>query len=108
MKAIKEREKKASIGPWEYENFLPYHQRVTAPYPKGMARNGERPYIIFVAGCTVYPDNMKFIAHAREDIPNLIAKVEQLEAILKDVRRSAPANAIRVNAIVTKYFAEEA
>lgn len=72
LKQIKARCEAASEGPWEIckEDGVDI-----------IGNNGE---IILelsgkMLGCTVRPYNFKFIAHARTDIPALIAEVERLK-----------------------------
>ncbi|KYG89020.1 hypothetical protein A0U40_13415 [[Bacillus] sp. KCTC 13219] len=81
IEAIKERVAKATPGPWiiEPEKCGPEGQgvfetdsfgcicEVGDPYPRGNNRPQE---------------NMEFIAHAREDVPALIAEVERLKTEL--------------------------
>ncbi len=66
---IKERTEKATLGPWNSRKdgtvFLEHTQDIANV-------------------CTVNGD-AEFIAHAREDVPRLVAEVERLRAELADI-----------------------
>jgi len=64
---IKEREEKATAGPWR-----------RSPLIDGA--------LYTVARCRVCESDMDFISHARNDIPALVAEVERLRAELKEER----------------------
>lgn len=91
LKSIKEREEKATPGPWTLEEGI-IEKRITAPYPQGMIPHETLPYVVFVPGCAMYSEDMDFIVHAREDIPGLIADVERLRMKLADCREMALAS----------------
>lgn len=82
LKAIKERTSKATPGPWRYDGM---HYEITAPFSEdgywvivseGQTRPDELPADQFGHE---YDPTFDFIAHAREDIPTLISKIECLE-----------------------------
>lgn len=67
LAAIRERAEKATEGPWEC---------VKSPFIKTPKRS-------FVINGTAYDDTI-FIAHAREDIPKLLAEIEYLRGRLSE------------------------
>ena len=84
IKAIKERCDKATPGPWEWND----DDILCAPAPYYLAM---KPFYDDDTGeitiCS-FQDDRDFIAHAREDIPALIAEIESLrEQITKYQRR---------------------
>lgn len=93
---IKKRESKATPGPWETEG----HSGAVAVSP--VPRHPEatkRRVACMVADCpewpwnewqgeTFYPGasyNASFIAHARTDVPDLVAEVERLRLALQNI-----------------------
>ena len=72
---IKERAKKATAGPWQYEQYeLGPLENTARLYYSG----SEKPFADFRGGLNQDQD-AEFIAHARTDIPALLAHVEELE-----------------------------
>lgn len=77
LKSIKERAEKASEGPWEIctEDDVPII-------------GSESTIIVELSpnhfGCSVKPHNAIFIAHARTDVPDLVAEVGRLEKFIAD------------------------
>ena len=69
--AIRERAAKAFSGPWTYEDFPGNVYTVSTDY------HGDYPLV--AADCRD-DETGQFIAHAREDIPALLADVERLRA----------------------------
>ncbi|MFJ7841611.1 hypothetical protein ACIQXG_19445 [Lysinibacillus sphaericus] len=67
LNAIKERVAKTSVGPWIVveEEFI---QNVSS-----------------VIGAIHFSKDAHFIAHARKDMPALIAEVERLQALIKEL-----------------------
>lgn len=71
LKAIRERADKATPGPWvggdgEYDD-------VCAAIPNS---NDNAVYLIIEC---MYKNDVSFVAHARQDIPALVAEVERLQ-----------------------------
>lgn len=83
LDAIRERAEEATLGPWELERREPYMDGRSA---YAMRRAG-RPGVMLT--CAAFPADAEFIAHAREDVPVLLAEVERLrqEMIRRDDAR---------------------
>jgi len=73
LNAIKERVAKATPGPWEYDEE-----------ERGIWNKGGFNYLGTV---TLSHNSAEFIAHAREDVPALVAEVEYLRGMLRDTRK---------------------
>lgn len=79
---IKARCEAATPGPWDYDEM---HQEITTPYSSDQywlivseaRQTPDQDYPVDQFGHT-YDANFAFIAHAREDIPALLAEVERL------------------------------
>jgi hypothetical protein len=75
LKEIRERAEKAAAGPWLHVHQL--HIDQGAPHPDGtrlLSGGGwEDDYHLFTA------NDREFIAHARQDIPDLLAEIERLK-----------------------------
>lgn len=69
LAVIKERADKATVGPWFYEG-----ERVSSENGRGVFSILNEQYI--------YGNDydLRFIEHAREDIPKLVAEVERLQS----------------------------
>jgi hypothetical protein len=84
LDAIEAREKAATAGPWSaLTGMLAYSPRL-------IASAGDECYIVQndVAGPGLINDtqpDLAFIAHAREDVPALVAEVRRLRAIVDDI-----------------------
>lgn len=85
LQAIKDRVKKATLGPWDFE--------------RGIKERGDRrPAVIeyfdydygewFIHGDISNLNDAEFIAHAREDIPQLVAEVERCHVEIADREQS--------------------
>ena len=78
LREIKERCERATPGPWEVEGRGGAHM------------NGARDYYIVVRGGDIRNaslwtlEDAEFAAHAREDVPALVAEVERLWRILSE------------------------
>lgn len=81
LQAIKDRAEKATLGPWDFE--------------RGIKERGDRrPAVIeyfdydygewFIHGDISNLNDAEFIAHAREDIPKLVAEVERLKSAIAE------------------------
>lgn len=94
IKAIKRRYEAATEGPWEWQKFGKEHLLtgqwgmrpiILAHYPKGEGetcltnRDAEKDLLIPLS--PEHPDS-QFIAHSRQDIPDLIEEVEKLRTEL--------------------------
>lgn len=86
LEEIKQRESKATKGEWKIYNedfgkaigTVEHHPQLQAPTPivtLGLGKGGHKIHI--------NENNADFIAHARQDIPDLIAEVENLKERLK-------------------------
>lgn len=75
LSAIKERAEKAADGPW----------RIGRQSPNGANNVGTMGGLMTAQ--TANTDNAEFIAHAREDIPKLVAEVERLREAIKTAER---------------------
>ncbi|QVY62939.1 hypothetical protein [Cytobacillus gottheilii] len=96
---IKARANAATAGPWTQMNGVNIFTDLGATNKNGVTADRNDGWCIadtsegltFVDGELVEMesneqwDNAKFIAHARQDIPNLIAEVERLRLALEDV-----------------------
>lgn len=78
IEAIRERAEKATEGPWYYA--LNINEQTGEPdvLPHVISDTQE------VISENMYDENAEFIAHAREDIPKLLAEVERLETAIQD------------------------
>jgi PAS domain S-box-containing protein len=74
---IKDRERRATPGPW----------RVKKETSAGV--EGHQPSSVIVEGPSdvLEESDAEFIAHAREDVPNLVAEVEILTHVLRQLQR---------------------
>lgn len=79
--AIRERAKAATKGPWEQH---PVSQRIVLR--PGSAIEGRSPFEI---GELERIADAEFIAHARTDIPALLAELERAEQVLRGLQRLA-------------------
>lgn len=99
LDAIKDRMAKASSGPWRWQRDYELNGKQWALHnpeqPDGGVGDGRKRVIDFylVLATDLKTDmdgvpldrtpNFQFIAHAREDIPALVAEVERLRALLE-------------------------
>jgi len=72
LNAIKERAEKATAGPW----------RIGMQSPNGLNNVGTIGGLLTAQ--TADEADAEFIAHAREDIPRLVAEIERLNEIIKN------------------------
>jgi hypothetical protein len=79
LQAIRERAEKATPGPWYLVNSNQIHDRETKFNDYGV-RIGETPNLIAVEKHPNGSFNTQFIAHARQDIPALLAYIAELGA----------------------------
>lgn len=80
IEQIKARVDRATPGPWSH------FQTMSGQYYIGEANDDDAPIASMHQGFDEQDRNAAFIAHARTDIPNLIAEVERLQAELEDLR----------------------
>lgn len=73
LNAIKEREAKATPGPWEAKGLQ------SLSYARVEKRETKYESKIIVEALN--NDNIEFIAHAREDVPALVAEVKRLNTV---------------------------
>jgi hypothetical protein len=89
LAAIKERAEKATPGPWvrgempEWEPWMLVSGTATESWEDAGETTTSPTRVCDLAD--VEDDNAAFIAHAREDVPALVARVEELERALRDV-----------------------
>lgn len=76
LAANRERADKATPGPWIID-------RVNGVI---WSADGRR---VFEIGGYEEPDDHEFFAHAREDIPRLLAEIERLQSVIRGVRSIA-------------------
>lgn len=103
LNAIKERAEKATPGPWELDTD-----------DNGIWNEGGRNYL---GSVNLSITDAEFIAHAREDIPQLVAEVERLQKRLSecesllseahDVLDDVHCYETEVYVAITKYLYEE-
>jgi len=86
LDAIQARADAATDGPWTLH-------RTSTLYINGHTgyylRRDDQPGQIFPLTCL--PGDAEFIAHARQDVPDLVAEIRRLRAELADVRKVRPA-----------------
>ena len=75
---IKMRCARATAGPWK--SYVEAREKISGP--DFIVTAGEDLYL---TGATI--DDQDFIAHARQDIPRLIAEIERLRAELEEINR---------------------
>jgi len=80
LNAIKERAAKATPGPWEAKGLH------SLSYARVEKRETKYESKIIVEALN--DDNIVFIAHAREDVPALVAEVERLQQETEYLKRS--------------------
>ena len=80
LEAIKRRCNAATVGPWGIVEL-------DGKWVVGIMRGGLKDRVwIEDSSCIERREDADFIAHAREDVPALLAEVERLRAILKAVK----------------------
>ncbi|UPW82349.1 hypothetical protein [Lysinibacillus sp. Ag94] len=82
LNAIKERVAKATPGQWKVAYDTDDRDHVVDIWFDGKD-NGHAE--IHDNGFGNAPDNAKFISHAREDVPTLVAEVERLRALISEL-----------------------
>lgn len=80
LEAIKKRAKNATAGTWRVEKY--YHEPPYEKYIKSAAIVSNGYTITRNNWSNPLEDDLEFIAHARKDIPYLIAEIEKLQALL--------------------------
>ncbi|NDO78254.1 hypothetical protein GKZ75_08460 [Kocuria indica] len=76
LDAIRERADSATEGRWAWQEDAVL-----------LAWDGEEASWVLDHGAA-FPEDAEFIAHAREDVPALLAEVERLRALIKDQARA--------------------
>jgi hypothetical protein len=110
LQAIRDREKAASSGPWRHQEDDVYTYSCAVRGPDDVN-----------VGHVSITEDATFIAHSRQDIPDLLAYIDWLESVLRDAQNDAaslslcadhPSNKeLReecVNALTRKYILERA
>jgi len=87
INAIKDRVKKATLGPWKVVKSEETGVQIGTTWESGQLKNCV-PVVTTahgVEGVTIYinDNNSNFISHAREDVPALVAEVERLREALE-------------------------
>lgn len=77
LSEIEERAKAATAGPWHTVGNTLYLRKPT----KGRPAKGDVDWFAFPGNA----DTANFIAHSREDVPQLVAEVRRLRAIVSGV-----------------------
>jgi hypothetical protein len=85
LKAIRERAEAATAGPWESTTPAAYEGAPDAAWLK--APRGTDFYTDYDGG--IRQADAAFIAHARADVPALLALVEQLQERVKELTKVA-------------------
>lgn len=85
LTAIRERAEKATEGAWVAEEIWTNDFNI---YPKGSSGyiakvNGDSPFLEGIK--TNGESDAAFIAHARQDIPKLLAEIERLNGLYEDM-----------------------
>jgi hypothetical protein len=76
IEAIRERAKKATVGPWYFDGQYELYATSDGLGPVKLRNR-------------LYPrNNFEFIANARQDIPALLAEVEYLNGVIGSLRAS--------------------
>lgn len=94
LEEIKAREQAATKGPWNWKNDV-----LLAPEPSYLVlkpfleESNDEPTVC------IFPNDKDFIAHARTDIPALIAEVKSLNQELKSAREIEEHKATRIIAL---------
>ena len=82
---IQARADKATAGPWEVDRNHPFSSDIV-----GIYSSGAKKYVVMVDEDDPTTDaEANFIAHAREDIPALLAMVREQRAVIERVRELA-------------------
>lgn len=89
LQAIKERVENTTKGPWKVVKSEESGVQIGTTWEHGQLKAGV-PVVTTahgVGGTTIYinQNNAEFIAHAREDVPALIAEVERLRETLQTI-----------------------
>jgi hypothetical protein len=108
MKEIRERAEAATEGPWVRERDWHEMGQDAEPYPDsqrpyGVSRARYSEFIFYAAGRANKGD-AEFIAHSREDIPALLAHIDQLTERLVEERAGPPTGVPRTD----EYFTSKA
>lgn len=81
---IRERAERATAGPWYLVNDNKIHERETKFNEYGV-RIGETPNLIAVEKWPNGPANTQFIVHSRQDIPELLEYIEELQGAIRQL-----------------------
>lgn len=82
---IRGRESKAQLGPWTLVSSLPVYA-IAGNYGTDVVTATGREYRQWHAGRHgSLHDDAEFIAHARADIPALIARIEELTKVVREI-----------------------
>jgi hypothetical protein len=90
LAAIRERADAATPGPWNvFRGVIWGRAGSSGPYQLSIAKNANSSSVIEDTGAADRRDrrieaDLGFIAHAREDIPALLAEIDQLHAEVRD------------------------
>ncbi len=82
LEAIKARCKAATKGPWKYTYSKEDNEHNVILH--GDDYNDDT-VLLFYEGCQTGNADAEFIAHAREDVPALVAEVERLTVGIKEI-----------------------
>ncbi|MCH4245392.1 hypothetical protein [Acinetobacter gerneri] len=80
LKIIKERCNKATIGPWT--SYVEGRDHESGSNFIMTGSNKDRGNDFELIGATI--DDQDFIAHARQDIPNLLNEIDRLQKLLQE------------------------
>jgi hypothetical protein len=101
LQEIKEREAKATKGPWVHLENTPFWGEIRTANEETFTQIAVMPHL------DDRTDDFNFIAYAREDVPALVAEVERLQAEneqLKEKLETILANPAILNAANKEWF----
>jgi hypothetical protein len=82
LDAIESRANTATPGPWEAQNYDDDEMDGNWPYTNRVGRPDSAKALAHIV---LGSQDAEFVAHAREDIPALVARVRELERDVKDL-----------------------
>jgi hypothetical protein len=89
LEVIEKRAAEATPGPWRAGTHDKI--RLWVPYPDGPAGWASERCLAIMNEHFSFDADIQFIAHAREDVPALVAEVRRLRAELATLERESPA-----------------
>lgn len=105
LEAIQARADAATEGPWEVDRNYPFSSELV-----GIYATNRKDYVIKADDQDEYPTqgtDAVFIAHAREDVPALVAALRAVEAVLVDWDKFAKQCLVRADPSSGLHFTEQ-